>query len=116
MRIGVDGLRAVVLCIGVLVGAVVQADDSGQDVVRHIRAGALFEARTGEVLRDRLITVTGDRITGVAPWAGEAPGDAELIDLSESFVMPGLMDMHVHVTGHLDRYFFSSYFQSPHRL
>ncbi len=115
VRIRLSGLRAVILCIGTLLGATVQADHDGGDVVRHIRAGALFDARTGEVLRDRLITITGDRITAVAPWAGEAPGDAELIDLSESFVMPGLMDMHVHVIRHLDRYFFSGYFQSPHR-
>jgi imidazolonepropionase-like amidohydrolase len=83
--------------------------------VRYIHAGALFDARRGEVLHDQLITVTGDRITAVGDAAGALPPDAELLDLSDQFVMPGLMDMHTHLLGHLDRFFFARYFQSPHR-
>jgi len=83
--------------------------------VKVIRAGAMFDARTGKVLRDRVITIEYDRITDVGGADTTVPDGAELIDLSRSFVMPGLMDMHTHVVGHLDDYFFAGYFQSPHR-
>lgn len=48
-----------------------------------------------------VITVADGRIVsverGTAP--GNAPGDAEIIDLSTKTVLPGLIDLHVHLTG-----------------
>lgn len=48
-----------------------------------------------------VITVTDGRIVsverGTAP--GNAPADAEIIDLSTKTVLPGLIDLHVHLTG-----------------
>jgi imidazolonepropionase-like amidohydrolase len=48
-----------------------------------------------------VITVTDGRIvsveSGTAP--GNAPADAEIIDLSTKTVLPGLIDLHVHLTG-----------------
>jgi len=81
----------------------------------YIKAGELFDSRTGRVSRNAVIVVDGDKITAVGSSAITIPGDAEIVDLSESFVLPGLMDMHTHVVGNLDTYFFANYFQSPHR-
>lgn len=80
-----------------------------------IRAGSLFDSRTGDVARDQLIFVEGDRIIGVTPADEGIPDDANVIDLSDSFVMPGVMDMHTHIVGNLANNFFAGYFQSPHR-
>jgi imidazolonepropionase-like amidohydrolase len=83
--------------------------------VTYIRAGSLFDSRTGKVTRNAVIVVAGDRIESIGNSNTAIPTGADVIDLSDSFVLPGLMDMHTHVIGNLNKYFFSRYFQSPHR-
>lgn len=59
----------------------------------------LFTAETDAVLEDMAILLEGNLIAGVFP-AREAGGRGEydeVIDLSDSFVMPGLFDCHTHV-------------------
>jgi imidazolonepropionase-like amidohydrolase len=80
-----------------------------------IKAGSLFDSRSGKVTRDAVIVVEADKIVGVGDARTTIPNDATVIDLSSSFVLPGVMDMHTHIVGHLDNYFFAGYFQSPHR-
>jgi imidazolonepropionase-like amidohydrolase len=64
-----------------------------------IRAGTLLDGRGG-VLKDREIVVEGNRITRVSK-AEAAP----TYDLSPYTVMPGWIDVHVHLSGH---------FSTPH--
>jgi len=80
-----------------------------------IKAGSLFDSRSGDVSRDVLIIVEDDKIVAVVDGDEEIPDEAEVIDLSDSFVLPGVMDMHTHVVGNLASNFFAGYFQSPHR-
>ena len=61
-----------------------------------IHAGVLVDVDTGELLEDRSIIIDGDRI--VAIEAGFVSGD-EVFDLKNATVMPGWLDMHVHITG-----------------
>jgi imidazolonepropionase-like amidohydrolase len=64
-----------------------------------IRSGHVLDVRTGREAADQTIVVTGERITAVAP-TGETPrmaGDRE-IDLRALTVMPGLIDVHTHLT------------------
>ncbi|HTW63438.1 MAG TPA: amidohydrolase family protein [Bryobacteraceae bacterium] len=63
-----------------------------------IRAGRLFDSKSGAMLKDQVIVIQGDRITAVGP-AGRAqiPPGAEVIDLSRATVLPGLIDRHVHL-------------------
>lgn len=81
----------------------------------YIRAGSLFDSRSGDVLRDAVVVVEDDSIVAVGDANTSIPPGASVIDLSSSFVLPGLMDMHTHVVRNLTRGFFSRYFQSPHR-
>jgi imidazolonepropionase-like amidohydrolase len=46
------------------------------------------------------VIIEGDRITGLQKGFAEVEG-ATIIDLSDKFVLPGLMDMHVHLQGEL---------------
>ena len=61
-----------------------------------IRAGRLFDSRTGTIANSQIILIRGDRITDVGPSI-PIPADARVIDLSTSTVMPGMIDAHVHV-------------------
>ncbi len=79
----------------------------------YIKTGQLLNVASGEVKTGQVIVVAGERIDAVGELA--IPPDATLIDLSDKFVLPGVMDMHTHVARNLDRTYFSGLFQSPHR-
>jgi len=61
-----------------------------------VRAGRLFDSRTGTMLTNQIVLVRGDRIVEVGP-AAAIPADARVIDLSGATVLPGMIDAHVHV-------------------
>jgi len=64
-----------------------------------IHAGSLIDGRADTARKAVTITVDGDRIAGIADgYTAAAAGDT-VIDLTKATVMPGLMDMHVHLTG-----------------
>ncbi len=65
-----------------------------------IKAGRLLEVRAGKVLTDQAIVIEGERVSklGTAQEILKtAPKDATIIDLSNSTVLPGLIDCHTHV-------------------
>ena len=72
---------------------------SAQDAVTYIKAGRLIDTVAGELRNDQVIVVRGDRIEQVAN-ADEIgfPHGATVIDLSNATVLPGLIDMHDHLT------------------
>lgn len=45
------------------------------------------------------VVVTDDRITSIAAGRSAAPADAEIVDLGDKTLLPGLIDLHVHLTG-----------------
>ena len=64
-----------------------------------IKAGKLFDARSGRMLTKQAILIEGDRIKEVGESAivsGHATG-ARVIDLSSATVLPGLIDCHAHM-------------------
>ncbi|MDJ0709145.1 MAG: amidohydrolase family protein [Woeseiaceae bacterium] len=68
--------------------------------VSLIHAGELLAVPGEAPLKNQTIIVEDDRITGVQAGFVEVEG-ATVIDLRDSFVLPGLMDMHVHLQGQL---------------
>lgn len=69
-----------------------------------IHAGTLLTVPGEKPLKEQSLIVKDGRIQEVRPGfipASEAGKDARLIDLKDSFVMPGMMDMHVHLQGEL---------------
>jgi imidazolonepropionase-like amidohydrolase len=83
--------------------------------ITYIKAGVLINSKDGNLIKDAVITVEDDKILAVGGYNTSIPQGATIIDLSNSTVMPGFMDMHTHIVANLDDYFFAGYFQSPHR-
>jgi imidazolonepropionase-like amidohydrolase len=61
-----------------------------------VKAGRLFDAKAGSLLRNQVILIRGDRITDVG-GSVSIPAGAQVIDLSSATVLPGLIDSHLHV-------------------
>ncbi len=57
----------------------------------------VFDSETGKLVRDRVVTLHGNRIASVGA-AGSAGVGAETIDGGGGTLLPGLWDMHVHVS------------------
>jgi imidazolonepropionase-like amidohydrolase len=65
-----------------------------------VKAARLLDVKTGQILRDQAILVEGDRIKEVgaaSSVASHAPAGAREIDLGQAIVLPGLIDVHVHL-------------------
>jgi len=63
-----------------------------------VRAGRLFDPKSGANLQDQVILIKGDRITEVGPSERVLiPQGARIIDLRGATVLPGLIDRHVHL-------------------
>src|SRR5579864_2983655 len=63
-----------------------------------IRAGRVFDPRTGTNLANQVIVIQGERIADVGPADRvKIPAGARVIDMSSATVLPGLIDRHVHL-------------------
>jgi imidazolonepropionase-like amidohydrolase len=62
-----------------------------------IHCGQLIDVKKLEVLKEMSIIVTGNKITDVQKGYATASAGDKTIDLKNQTVMPGLIDMHVHL-------------------
>ena len=67
-----------------------------QTQIVAIRAGRLFDSRSGNMLTNQVVLIKGDRIMDVGPSV-QIPREAKVFDLSSATVLPGMIDTHVHV-------------------
>jgi len=95
---------AIVLVIALLVAPV--AADVRDAVPLIITGGTLIDGTGREPLPDSVIVIQGGKIVRVTAGAVEAaPGGARRIDAGGSWIIPGLIDMHVHYHEWMGRLF-----------
>jgi imidazolonepropionase-like amidohydrolase len=86
--------------LGLVLTALLAGAAAGSDVT-VIRAGRFVDVEKGEVQRDRVIVIRGERITSVGTAGSAIPQGARVIDLSAYTVTPGLIDCHTHIADDL---------------
>ncbi len=68
---------------------------------RVIRAGKVWDGAA--VLTDVAIVIEGNRISRIVPANAELPSGGEILDLRKYTLLPGLIDLHTHMTYYWDR-------------
>ncbi len=74
-----------------------------QDRVIAITHGVVIDGNGGVPIEDGTVIIRGEKIEAVGPAASvTVPAGAQVIDARGKSVLPGLADMHVHLTGGWD--------------
>ncbi len=89
-------LKPLLLGLVLLAGSAIAQSDREASTPIVINAGRLLDVRSGKILNHQKILVKDGRIVQVGPTVA-APMNAQTIDLSESTVLPGLIDAHTHI-------------------
>jgi imidazolonepropionase-like amidohydrolase len=74
---------------------------SAQAQTKALRFGKLWDGST--VTNDAVVVIDGDRITSVGSGNSAVPAGAQVIDLRKYTGIPGLIDLHTHITYYWDR-------------
>jgi len=69
---------------------------TGQQKDTYIKAGLFYDSEQNVLLKDKVIHVKNNRIASIGTLK-MIPSNAQVIDLSEYTVLPGLIDAHTHV-------------------
>src|SRR5436190_20006146 len=75
--------------------------ESNGPLTTLVRAKRMLDVKTGALVENAEIQVTGSKITAVRQGTGAWPSTARMIDLGDVTLLPGLIDMHTHLTGEL---------------
>jgi imidazolonepropionase-like amidohydrolase len=94
--ISVSNIRSIAITIAcVTISCLISLPVFAQTTI--IKAGHLFDSRTCKISNNQVIIIKNGKINEVGPNLKYSNSD-NVIDLSDSWVLPGLMDCHVHIT------------------
>jgi imidazolonepropionase-like amidohydrolase len=82
-------------------GGICAQEKADTKTVKAVRFGKLWDAK-GKLWTNAIVIVEGDKIRSVTTDASAIPTGAEIIDLSKFTGLPGLIDVHTHMTMYTD--------------
>ncbi|WP_299009329.1 amidohydrolase family protein [uncultured Caulobacter sp.] len=89
---GMSEAAALAVAMGLLVGGAASAAE-----VTAVSAARLLDVASGKYVDNPLVIVTDGRITAVGKKGDAVPAGAKVVDLPGATLLPGLIDMHVHL-------------------
>jgi imidazolonepropionase-like amidohydrolase len=81
---------AIVLCLSAA------AQQNTPPKIIALRASRMLDVNSGSIVRDAVILIQDDKITSVGPSL-KIPDGAEVVDLGDATILPGLIDCHTHL-------------------
>jgi imidazolonepropionase-like amidohydrolase len=90
-------LRTVLVILALLAVTPPLPDAVAQALI--LRADRMLDVETGQMIRPAVVVVEGRLIAAINP---ETTPQGEVIDLGDVTLLPGLMDLHTHLTGDLE--------------
>ncbi|MDB5457750.1 MAG: amidohydrolase [Caulobacter sp.] len=89
----------VAAALALALGAAAAAPALAAEPLTFVQAGRLLaDPATGKIETAKTLVIQGGRIVRIADGYVSEPG-ATVVDLKDQFVLPGLIDSHVHLTG-----------------
>jgi imidazolonepropionase-like amidohydrolase len=85
---------AAALLAAALVGSAAPSNPAAR---KAVKAAAMLDVVAGRIVENPVVLIEGDRITAVGPGLA-IPRGAEVFDLGDVTILPGLIDCHTHVT------------------
>ncbi|WP_046755044.1 metal-dependent hydrolase family protein [Kordia jejudonensis] len=84
--------KLLILFLGIMCSTIALAQET------YIHCGKIIDTENGKVLTEKTIVVSGNKITRIQNgYVNPENSTAIVIDLKSKTVMPGLIDMHVHI-------------------
>jgi len=74
---------------------------SGISQTTYLHCGSVLDCKGNSAAKEQTIIIEKNKIQSIAKGYLEAPNDIIVIDLKDQTVMPGFMDMHVHIESQL---------------
>src|SRR5437879_13692206 len=91
------GILLVVFLSALWIGGICAQEKPSAKLIKAVKFGKLWDAK-GKLWSNAIVIVEGDRIRNVTTDAAHIPAGAEMLDRSKYTGLPGLIDVHTHMT------------------
>lgn len=65
----------------------------------YLHCGTIVDTETGKLLKEKTIVVSGNKIKRIENGYTSGAADDKIVDLKRKTVLPGFIDLHVHIEG-----------------